>query len=57
MVKKASNKWRIHVDFTNLNKSYLKDCYPLPHIDKLVDAITGYKMLSFIDAYSDYHQV
>ena len=30
MVKKANGKWRICVDFTNLNKACLKDSYPLP---------------------------
>lgn len=45
------------MDFTDLNKAYPKDYYPLPYIDKLVDAIAGYEMLSFIDAYSGYHQV
>ena len=30
MVKNANRKWRMCVDFTNLNKAYLKDCYPLP---------------------------
>ena len=33
MVKKANGKWRIYVDFTDLNKACPKDSYPLPHID------------------------
>ena len=33
MVKKTNGKWRMCVDFTNLNKACLKDSYPLPHID------------------------
>ena len=33
MVKKANDKWRMCVDFTNLNKVYPKDSYPLPRID------------------------
>ena len=33
MVKKANNKWRMCLDFTDLNKAYPKDSYPLPHID------------------------
>ena len=33
MVKKTNIKWRICVDFTDLNKAYPKDSYPLPHID------------------------
>jgi len=33
MVTKASNKWRMCVDYTNLNKACPKDSYPLPNID------------------------
>ena len=35
MVKKANSKWRMCVDFTDLNKAYTKDSYPLPRIDQL----------------------
>ncbi|XP_020966315.1 uncharacterized protein LOC110266289 [Arachis ipaensis] len=45
------------VDFTNLNKACPKDAYPLPCIDKLVDNASGYKALSFMDAYSGYNQI
>ena len=41
MVKNANRKWRMCVDFTDLNKTYPKDCYPLPWIDLLVDSMTG----------------
>ena len=37
MVKKANGKWKICVDFTDLNKASPKDSYPLPRIDTLVD--------------------
>ena len=33
MVKKANGKWRMYVDFTDLNKACPKDSYPLPCID------------------------
>ncbi|PNY16673.1 hypothetical protein L195_g013398, partial [Trifolium pratense] len=52
MVKKANGKWRMCVDFTYLNKACSKDPYPLPNIDRLIDGASGYKMLSFMDAYS-----
>jgi len=50
MVKKANGKWRMRVDFTDLNKACPKDSYLLPHIDQLVDSTTGHKLLSFMDA-------
>ena len=39
MVKKANGNWRMHVDFTDLNKACPKDSYPLPRIDILVDSM------------------
>ena len=51
MVKKANGKWRMCVDFTDLNKACPKDSYPLPRIDQLVDSIAGHKLLSFMDAF------
>ena len=45
------------VDFTDLNKAYPKDSYLLPKIDKLVDATDGHTLLSFMDAFSGYHQI
>ena len=38
MVKKASEKWRMCVDFTDLNKACPKDSYPLLWVDVLVDS-------------------
>jgi hypothetical protein len=57
MVKKANDKWRMCVDFTDLNKACPKDPYPLPNIDRLIDGASGYKMLNFMDAYSGYNQI
>ena len=57
MVKKANGKWRICVDFTNLNKACPKDSYPLPCIDQLVDSTAGHKLLSFMDTFSCYNQI
>ena len=45
------------VDFADLNKACPKDSYPLLKIDKLVDATVGHALLSFIDAFSGYHQI
>ena len=57
MVKKANGKWRMCADFTDLNKTYPKDSYPLPGIDQLVDSTVGHQLLSFMDAFSGYNQI
>ena len=57
MVKKFNEKWRMCVDFTDLNKACPKDNYPLPRIDTLVDSTARHELLSFIDAFSGYNQI
>ena len=57
MVKKSNGKWRMCVDFTDLNKACPKDSFPLPRIDQLVDSTTRHKLLSFMDAFSGYNQI
>ncbi|GKU99754.1 hypothetical protein SLEP1_g12552 [Rubroshorea leprosula] len=53
----ANGKWRMCIDYTNLNDACPKDCYPMPNIDKLVEAASGNERLSLLDAYLGYHQV
>ena len=57
MVQKANGTWRMCVDFTDLNRACPKDFYPLPRIDQLVDSTSGHALLSFMDAFSGYHQI
>ena len=57
LVKKANGKWRMCVDFTNLNKACPKDSFPLLRIDQLVDSTAGHKLLTFMDAFSRYNQI
>ena len=45
------------MDYTYLNETCPKDSFPLPRIDQIVDASTGHGMLSFLDAFSGYHQI
>jgi hypothetical protein len=57
VVKKKNGKWRVCVDFTNLNQACPKDPFPLPKIDQLVDAIAGHDRMSFLYAFQGYHQI
>jgi hypothetical protein len=57
MVKKANEKCKMCVDFTNLNEARPNQSFPLPRIDLLVDSTTGHKLLSFRDAFSGYKQI
>ncbi|XP_050876397.1 uncharacterized protein LOC127080113 [Lathyrus oleraceus] len=57
LVKKNNGKWRMCVDYTDLNRACPKDAFPLPNIDSLVDNSAGFKLLSFMDAYSGYNQI
>ena len=57
VVKKKDGKWRVCVDFTDLNKVYPKDPFPIPRIDQLVDAMVGHPRMSFLDVFQGYHQI
>ena len=45
------------VDYMSLNKACLKDLFPLPCIDQVVDSTSWCKTLCFLDAYFGYHQI
>ena len=55
MVKNANGKWRICMDFTDLNRACPKDSYPLLRINILVDLKVRHQLLSFMDAFSGYN--
>jgi hypothetical protein len=57
MVKKTNEKWRMCIDFTDLNKACPKDEFPLPRIDSLVDAAATSELMSLLDCYLGYHQI
>ena len=45
------------VDYRYLNKASLKDDFPLPYIDMLVDNTTKLNVFSFMDGFSEYNQI
>ena len=45
------------INYTDLNKACHKDIYPLPCINRLVDEACGFRLISFLDAYSGYNQI
>lgn len=57
VTKEDSDKLQMEIDFTNINDACPKDSYPAPLIDRLVDSTAGYKRMSFLDAYNEYHQI
>ena len=57
VVRKKNKKWRVCVDFTDLNKACPKDPFPMPRIDQLVDATIGHPQMSFLDVFQGYHQI
>ena len=57
VVRKKNGKWRVCVDFTNLNKACPKDHFPMPWIDQLVDATVGHPRMNFLDTFQGYHQI
>ena len=57
VVPKKDGKWKVFVDYTDLNEACPKDSFLLPLIDQIVDATAGHETLSFLEAFSGYHQI
>lgn len=57
LIKKSNEKYRMCINFTDLNQACPKNCYLLPDINKLIDATTGFEYLSSLDGMSGYHQI
>jgi hypothetical protein len=56
-VNKNDQSLRLCVDYRPLNAITVKNKYPLPHIDILVDQLAGAKVLSKVNLHSGYHQI
>ena len=57
VVPKKGDKWRVCVDYTDLNEACPKVSFPLSRRDQIVDAVAGHGSLLFLDAFSGYHQI
>lgn len=57
IVPKKNGKWRVYVDFRELNRAILRDYFPLPFIDQGLDTLSGKQYFSFLDGYSGYNQI
>src|SRR4026209_6425 len=56
-VQKKDGRWRVCVDFRDLNRVTPKDEYPMPVAETLINAAAGHKMLSFMDGNAGYNQI
>ena len=54
---KKNGKVRVCVDFRDLNRASPMDDFSFPHINMLVDSITGHSLLSFMDGFSSYNHI
>ena len=57
MVRKKDGGWRMWVDYRRLNSVTKLDCFPLPRLDKALDAFASATVFSSLDPAMAYHQV
>jgi hypothetical protein len=57
LLPKKTGELRMCINYTDLNKHWPKDPFPLPRINQVVDSTAGSILLSFLDYFSGYHQI
>jgi len=57
LVPKKNEKWRIYVEYKELNKATKKNHFPLPFIDHVLDSLAGKKFFSFLEGFNCYNQI